>query len=478
MPLEFKLPDLGEGIHEGEIVEVLVSEGDQVEDGTLVLLVETDKATTEVPSPVAGVVKEIRVKPGDVVKVGQVMMVFDRADEKGEPGEEPSREDKKQPSGEGEEETPSGKDQGEEEEKNKGKKKETPKEKEKEEDTGKEPSEGDKKEAREKAGTSGKPPQEGPVPAAPSTRRLARELGVDLRQVTASGPGGRVMPEDVQAFARKGEEAAGEKEEPTVPKKISRDEKEAVGEEEGVKEPSMEEEAVERVALRSVRKATARRMALAWSEIPHVTHQDAADITELEAFRQKAKEKIRAQGGTLSLTVFVLKAVVAALKAFPGFNASIDMDSEEILFRKYYNIGVATDTDRGLVVPVLKNVDRKSLTLLSQELPQLVQRTREGKIDREDVTGGTFTITNIGALGGRAFTPIVNHPQAAILGLAQGRLEPVIKGDLNNYRVVPRLMLPLILGFDHRVVDGADAARFVNMVKESLQDPENLLMVM
>lgn len=476
MPLEFKLPDLGEGIHEGEIVEVLVSVGDPVEDGTLVLLVETDKATTEVPSPVAGVVKEIRVKPGDVVKVGQVMMVFDQADESVEPKEKPSKEDKKEPPQEGARgETPSRKDRGREE---KEREEDRAAEKEKGEAAEEEPSEAVKRERQKKTESSEKPSQEGPVPAAPSTRRLARELGVDLSQVKASGPGGRVMPEDVKAFAEKGKEVEEEKEAPSEARKVSPEEKEAAEGDEERKKPSMEEEAVERVALRSIRKATARRMALAWSEIPHVTHQDAADITELEAFRQKYKEKIQSQGGALSLTVFVLKAVVAALKAFPGFNATIDMESEEILLKKYYHMGVATDTDRGLIVPVLRNVDRKSVTQLALELPQLVQRTREGKIDREDLADGTFTITNIGALGGRAFTPIVNHPQTAILGLAQGRLEPVVRGDLNSYKVVPRLMLPLILGFDHRVVDGADAARFMNTVKEALQDPENLLMVM
>lgn len=472
MSIEFKLPDLGEGIHEGEIVDVLVSVGDRVEDGTLVLIVETDKATTEVPSPVAGVVREIRVKPGEVVKVGQVLMVFDEAGEGESPREKPPEEKREEPLREAAaEKAPSGRDRGRIEV---GKAEAAPGEKEAE----RVPSEGEKKVASREQKES-RPAAAGPVPAAPSTRRLARELGVDLSAVTPSGPGGRVMPEDVRAHVERGKAAPAEAEKPREARKAPEAEKPAPAPPAAPRLPALDEEGpVERVALRSIRKATARNMALAWSQVPHVTHQDAADITELEAFRRKHKEKVQSQGGTLSLTVFVLKAAVAALKAFPGFNSSLDVESQEILLKKYYHIGVAVDTDRGLIVPVIRDVDRKSVTEIALELPELVHRTREGKIDREDLTGGTFTLTNIGILGGRAFTPIVNYPQVAILGLGQARLEPVIRGDLTSYKVVPRLMLPLILGFDHRVVDGADAARFLNLVKDALEDPENLLMVM
>jgi pyruvate dehydrogenase E2 component (dihydrolipoamide acetyltransferase) len=315
----------------------------------------------------------------------------------------------------------------------------------------------------------------GPVPAAPSTRRLARELGVDIRQVTPSGPGGRVTPEDVRAFADKGakpaEEAPAppEREEgiPLAPAVISRVE--------------IEDHArwgpVERIPLKSVRRATARHMALAWSQIPHVAHQDVADITDLEAFRRRHKAGIMEQGGALSLTVFALKAAVAALKAHPRFNASLDTTAEEIVLKHYYHIAVAVDSDRGLIVPVIRDVDRKSITELSSELRSLAERTREGKTQVEELQGGTFTITNIGALGGTGFNPIVNFPQVAILGMAQARWQPVVQEHREPYEIVPRLMLPLILGFDHRVVDGADAARFLNRVKESLEDPEKLLLV-
>jgi len=235
---------------------------------------------------------------------------------------------------------------------------------------------------------------------------------------------------------------------------------------------------IERQPLRSVRRATARRMAQSWAQIPHVTHADEADITELEAFRQKHKQEVTAGGGTLSLTVFALKAAVAALKAFPRFNASLDVEHEEIILKNYYHIGVAMDTDKGLMVPSIRDVDRKSILELARELDQLIARARDGKVGRDDMSGGTFTITNIGPLGGTGFTPIINYPQVAILGLARARQRPVVLGQGRDLRIAPRLMLPLILGFDHRVLDGADAARFLNLVIATLQDPEQLLMNM
>ncbi|HSJ52136.1 MAG TPA: 2-oxo acid dehydrogenase subunit E2, partial [Anaerolineae bacterium] len=232
---------------------------------------------------------------------------------------------------------------------------------------------------------------------------------------------------------------------------------------------------VERVPLRSVRRATAKHMALAWSQIAHVSHQDVADVTELEALRNKYKGELAEQGGSLSLTVFVLKAAIAALKAHPRFNASLDTDSEEIVLKRYYNIGIAVDTERGLLVPVIRDVDRKSIAELAVELKALVQRTREGTVELEEMQGGTFTITNPGPLGGTAFAPIVNYPEVAILGMAKATWQPVVQGEGAQARIVPRLMLPLILAFDHRVVDGADAARFVTMIIELLEAPDRLL---
>ncbi len=446
MPVEFKLPDLGEGIHEGEIVEVLVAVGDPVEDGQPILVVETDKATTEVPSPVTGKVAQILVKPGDEVKVGQVLMTFSVEGE----AREPRPAERTAPK----------------EDKELAKKRE-------------EALEAGAAKQEDKTGPGGEAPVSeegiGPVPAAPSTRRLARELGVDIRQVTPTGPGGRVTPEDVRTFADKGakpvEEPAAppEREEaiPLAPAVISRAE--------------LEDHArwgpVERLPLKSVRRATARHMALAWSQIPHVTHQDTADITDLEVFRRRHKAGIEQQGGALSITIFALKAAVAALKAYPRFNSSLDTAAEEIVLKRYFHIAVAVDSERGLIVPVIRDVDRKSITELSSELRSLAERTREGKIQVEELRGGSFTITNIGALGGTGFNPIINFPQVAILGMAQARWQTVVRGGEEPFEIVPRLMLPLILGFDHRVVDGADAARFLNRVKEILEDPEKLLLV-
>ncbi|MGV8074729.1 MAG: 2-oxo acid dehydrogenase subunit E2 [Syntrophobacteraceae bacterium] len=449
MPQELKLPDLGEGIHEGEIVAVLVSVGDRVIDGQPVLVVETDKATTDIPAPVTGTVKAIRVKEGDVVKVGDVLIVFIEEGEK--PEAEEVRPSEKEMSGEKAPGEKPGRAQPKGEDSGKGELPQAP---------------------------SG---HALPVAAAPSTRRIARELGVDIRQVTPTGPGGRVTPEDVQAFAQKAQEA------PAAPQSVPREDAEIFPSSAPlfsgpVEIPPLPDfsrwGAVERMPLRSVRKATARRMALAWSQIPHVPYQDVADITELETLRRKHKAEIEAQGGALSLTIFVLKAVVAALKAFPRFNSSLDTSSDEIILKHYYNIALAVDTDRGLLAPVIRNVDCKSIADLAKELGDLAKRARDGKAGREDMSGGTFSITNIGGMGGTGFAPIINYPQVAILGLAKARLQPVVQGDSSNFKITPRLILPLIISFDHRVVDGADAARFLNMIIHSLEDPEELLMLM
>lgn len=469
MPREFVLPDLGEGIHEGEIIDVLVPVGGKVTDGQPFLVVETDKATVEIPSPVTGTVKEIRVKPGDQVKVGQVLAVFleeGEAGEKEKPGSPPA-EAGVAPTQPGSEGSMTG-------------------------------------ELPEPPGVRGVPPAAAgpvqaptpespavggkePVPAAPSTRRLARELGVDLRMVPPGGPGGRVTSEDVRAFAEtaaKGAMASRAAPEPAaVPSLPSSAPAARVGPEApGSQAPPLPDfsrwGAVERVPLRSVRRSTARHMALAWSQVPHVTHQDEADITDLEALRRRHKAETEALGGSLSLTVFALKAAVAALKANPRFNASLDTETEEIVLKRYYHLGVAVDSERGLIVPAIRDVDRKSLTELSIELNEIAARTREGKVDREELLGGTFTLTNIGVLGGTGFTPIVNYPQVAILGMGRAACRPTVISHGETREIVPRLILPLILGFDHRVVDGADAARFLNIIIDELSNPEKLMMNM
>ena len=367
MAKEFKLPDLGEGIHEGEILSVRVSEGDKVNEGDIILEVETDKAAVEVPSPYTGVVEEIRVKPGDTVNVGDVMMTF-------AVGEEPAK--AKKPAAERAEEK---------------KPKEKPEEKPLEEE--KHP---EKKPPGEK-------PHEGPVPASPATRRLARELGVDLRQVNASGPEGLVTAEDVRAHAE-GKAKPGERREEKPEKKP--EEKPIEAKPLGVPAPKLPDFSkwgpVERVPLRSIRKATAKQMALAWSQIPHVNNQDVADMTKLEAFRRKHRAEIEAKGGKLTHTVFALKAAATALKAFPRFNSSIDTQAGEIIEKHYYHVGVAVATDDGLIVPVIRDVDRKSLLELSVELKDLAERTRQRKVNLEELRGGTFSITNVGFVDDQA----------------------------------------------------------------------------
>jgi pyruvate dehydrogenase E2 component (dihydrolipoamide acetyltransferase) len=428
MARAFKLPDLGEGVHEGEILAVHVSVGQKVKEGDIILEVETDKAAVEIPSPFSGTVAEIRVKPGDTVKVGDVLMTFGNGEaaeavEAGKLDDVPS---------------------------------ETV-----ETEKGVSPPEAEK--------------HKRPVPASPATRRLARELGVDLHQVTPTGSGGIVTADDVRALAEPGKDvveapAAGE---------VIQVEAPAVS----ISSPTLPDFTkwgpVERVPFRSLRRATAKQMVIAWSQIPHVTSQDQVDVTKLEAFRQKHKAEIQAMGGRLTMTVFALKAVATALKTYPQFNATLDVEAGEIIIKNYFHIGIAVNTDNGLIVPVVRDVDRKSIKELSIELNDIVEQTRSRKISLNDLQGGTFTITNAGAMGGGYFAPIINFPEVAILGMGQGRLQPTVidKGN-GEHEIAPRLIMPIVLCIDHRVLDGADAIKFLKVVIDSLEDPDELLISM
>jgi len=426
MSRSFKLPDLGEGIHEGEVLAVPVAVGQEVKEGDIILEVETDKAAVEIPSPFNGRVQEIRVKPGDIVKVGDVMMTFADGDAVQDAGVEKAAAAPTPPD----------------------------------------------PQAAAPQGPALRP--EGPVPASPATRRLARELGVDLHQVSPSGPAGLVTAEDVRAFAKEGPAAAGAAAAPAadaVPRVLD------------IAVPPLPDFTrwgrVERVPFRSVRRATARQMSLAWSQIPHVNSQDVVDITKLEAFRQKHKAEIEAIGGKLTTTVFAVKAVATALKTYPNFNATLDDKNNEIIIKHYYHVGVAVNTDKGLIVPVLRDVDRKSIRELALELTALVQRTRERKTTVEEMQGGTFTITNAGAMGGGFFAPIINYPEVAILGMGQARMQPVVREQApGDYLIVPRLIMPIVLCIDHRVLDGADAIKFLKVLVDTLEDPDELLMSM
>ena len=428
MSQSFKLPDLGEGIHEGEVLAVMVKVGQDIKEGDIILEVETDKAAVEIPSPYTGKVEEIFVKPGDMVNVGDVMMTFSGGAKADKVAENEQIETPTIPA-----------------------------------DTVTE---------------APKPPAQataGPVPASPATRRLAREMGIDLHTVNPTGPAGLVTAEDVRAFVDKG---------PAGQKDVTAPEVSAAGSQSApVSIPALPDFAkwgsVERIPFRSIRRATARQMSLAWSQIPHVNSQDVVDVTKLEAFRQKHKAEVESVGGKLTLTVFALKAIATALKTYPNFNATLDTANSEIIIKHYYNIGVAVNTDRGLIVPVVRDVDRKSIRELAVELNDLVQRTRERKTPVEEMQGGTFTITNAGAMGGGFFAPIINYPEVAILGVGQARMQPVVREkEKGNFVIVPRLMMPVVLCIDHRVLDGADAIRFLRVLVDTLEDPDELLISM
>jgi pyruvate dehydrogenase E2 component (dihydrolipoamide acetyltransferase) len=297
-----------------------------------------------------------------------------------------------------------------------------------------------------------------PAPAAPSVRRLARELGMDINEVPGTGPGGRISQNDVKNYvkqvnlARKAAPAtpaAG-----TAPAPPPLPDFSKWGE-------------VEKERMSGIRRATARQMSLAWTTIPHVTNFDKADITELEQLRKRYAKKAEAAGGKLTVTAILLKVVAAALKQFPKLNASIDTANEEVIYKKYYHIGMAVDTDRGLLVPSIRNVDKKSIIQLSRELGEVAGKARDRKLSLDEMQGSTFTITNLGGIGGTNFTPIVNHPEVAILGVARGSKEAIFRDGAFE----PRMMMPLALSYDHRLIDGADAARFLRWICEALEDP-------
>ena len=432
MTTSFRLPDLGEGVHEAEILAIPATLGQEVKEGDIILEIETDKAAVEIPSPVTGKVAEILVKVGERVVVGSVLMTF-RTEKDEAPAEQPSP-----PPAVPSQPPPAG----------------------------------------EK--------QQGPVPASPSTRRLARELGVDLHEVTPSGSGGVVTKDDVLAYARAKEQPAAAK--PATPEPEAAQPAEPSPPPTPLPAPAIPPGSlpdfarwgpIERLPFRSIRRATATQMATAWSQIPHVYCQDDVDITRLEAFRQRHKAELAAAGGRLTMTVFAMKAVATALKLYPSFNASLDLAAQEIIVTRYFHMGIAVDSDHGLTVPVIRDVDRKSIKELAIEVEQTVDKVRAGKLGREEMQGGTFTITNAGALGGHHFSAIINYPEVAILGLGQGRMQPaVITDERGRHEIVPRLIMPIVLCFDHRVVDGADAVRFLKVVIKALEDPDELLITM
>ena len=428
MAKEFKLPELGEGIESGDVVSVLVGEGDVVAEDQGVLELETDKATVEVPCDVGGKVTRVHVAEGDTVKVGQLILTLEEGGEEQEGKEEKEGKEGRLPDGEEREEEPE-KDEAEEETKPPGK--------------GAVVVEG-----RER--TRGEAAPAKAVPASPAVRRFAREIGIDIGRVAGTGPNGRISIDDVKAHSRQVRQESGQGTRPAAElPDFSR-----FGE-------------IERESFSNVRRATARHLAKAWAHVVHVTNHDRADVTRLEELRQRYAPNVEAAGGKLTVTAIAVKLAAEALKVFPKFNAGIDVENQEIVYKHYFHIGVAVDTDRGLLVPVIRNVDRKNLIDLSLELKDLAERARKGKIGPDDLQGGCFTITNLGGIGGTGFTPIVNFPEVAILGLSRTSVEPVYLDG----RFEPRKILPLSLSYDHRLVDGADAARFLRWMAQALEDP-------
>ena len=470
MPTDFTLPELGENVTAGDVVRVLVSPGDTVAKDQPVLELETDKATIEVPSSVAGTVKDVRVKQGERIKVGQVVLTVEdgagasapkavaakdkeaksAGDGGAKPQPQPEAADSSRASGAAKPTDAAEPDEG---------RAEQPAAQQAEPATESKPKRGEvvdiSRGARAPqvvavAPESAEP--EGPAaPAAPSVRRLARELGVDIRSVPGSGPGGRISVEDVQAFVRGALAGGGG---PAAPASAPLPDLTKWGD-------------VERKPMSNIRRKTAEHLSRAWNVIPHVTQHDKADITALEELRKKYAPEAEKAGGKLTMTAIALKIAATALQRFPQFNASADMARNEIVYRKSVHVGVAVDTPRGLLVPVIRDVDRKGILELAGELAKASEKARGGKLSLDEMQGGGFTITNLGGIGGTSFTPIVNWPEVAILGISRGSLEPVYIGQ--NFQ--PRLMLPLSLSYDHRVIDGADGARFLRWVADAFEQP-------
>lgn len=411
--VDMTLPGLGENIAQGTVTKVLVKKGDVLKKGQNILELETDKAVLEVPSPMEGVIEDILIKSGQVVKVGQPTFKIKSSGALVGDGFKQSPAPSKQTMAE---------------------------------------------KSEPKTIQSVIPPSSSKVTvaepaknvaAAPSVRRFAREIGIDIAVVSGTGPGGRISAEDIKAHAKRiltsGMVAGGS---PRTPVPLPDFAKWGT---------------IERQPMNNVRKKTAEHLTHAWQSIPHVTQFDKADITELE----KRRKQLSTKDKKMSITPFIIKVVAAALKNFPQFNASVDMTTNEIIYKKYVNIGVAVDTDRGLLVPVLKNVDAVSIEQISDELTAIAERARIRKTTLEEMQGGSFTISNLGGIGGTFFTPIVNWPEVAILGISRGSMEQIY----TDGHFVPRLMLPLALSYDHRLIDGADGARFMRWVCDAIAQP-------
>jgi pyruvate dehydrogenase E2 component (dihydrolipoamide acetyltransferase) len=472
MSKEIKLPELGENIAGAQVLSVLVSPGDRIEKDQTIIEIETDKATAEVPSEMAGVVREIKVKEGDQIKVGQAILVID---EQGNgAGSKPAEAAAQPAAAPAPAPAPARAPEAAPPRAVAPPRPETPSEP--------EPAVAAPPVAA--APLHAAPPPAPPAaprpplrltptpadalpasPAAPSVRRLARELGIDVNDVPGTGPDGRISLEDVKAYARQILSGAAPTLEDRGAPRISNAPAAAFS------IPDLPDFSrfgeVERVTTNKVRKVTAETMALSWNVIPHVTQFDRADITELEPWRARYAPRVEAAGGKLTVTAIAVKVVASALKVFPKFNASYDHREQELVLKKYINVGVAVDTDHGLLVPVIRDADRKNITTIAAELAELSEKSRTRKIALDDLQGANFNISNLGGLGTTYFSPIVAWPQVAVLGMGRANVEAVHRDGA----FVPRSILPLAVSYDHRAVDGADCARFLRWIAEAMEQP-------
>jgi pyruvate dehydrogenase E2 component (dihydrolipoamide acetyltransferase) len=485
MKHEIKVPEVSEGVTEGTVVDIAVAVGNSVEVDQTLLEFETDKAVIAIPSPQGGKVSEIKVSQGDMVKVGAVIMILDAADDADDDSTEV---DSSAEAGQAEPELTAGQEASREPEPDAetGQQKSDLEDAEEEESVAEEEPKQEAKEKTEKEETKKTEPDKAKkdriesddvdlvtvrrgdrvAPAAPSVRRMARELGVDIYQVQGTGPGERISEQDVRSFVRVTmQRITGGGSAPVVH-----------GEFPGLHAqrplPDFSKwGAITREPLSRVRELTADAMSYAWSTIPMVTQYDQAQVSEIEAFRQEYNRRAISEN-RLTMTAILVKVCAAALKAFPRFNSSLDLASKELVLKQYVHVGVAVDTPAGLLVPVIRDADRKGIETLALELNEIAEKTRERKIGPEVMEGGTFTISNLGGVGGTSFTPVVYAPQVAILGVSTATLQPEWDGE----QFVPRLIMPLSLTYDHRVIDGADGARFLRWICEALDNPLQLVM--
>jgi pyruvate dehydrogenase E2 component (dihydrolipoamide acetyltransferase) len=456
---EFKVPELGENVEQGDVTRVLVKVGDTISREQPVVELETDKATIEVPSSVAGVVKEIKVKAGDKVKVGAVILTVDDngaggSNAESAPASEPAK------AVEPRQAEPSKAEQKPEQKVISMPRRESPPP-----DAAPElprPAVAAKAPEPARKAAEARPSGTPAAPASPSVRRLAREIGVDINEVHGSGPGGRISDGDIKEHARRilssvpstSLGAGGVARPAGAPAPVQLPDFEKWG-------------PVERQPMSNIRRKTAERLSRAWNAIPHVTQFDKADITPMEELRSKFRKQVEQAGGNLTVTAVLVKVLAAAVKQFPQFNSSLDVENNAIVYKKYINVGVAVDTEFGLLVPVIRNADQKNITQIAVELHQLSERARAKKLTLEEMSGGGISISNLGGIGGTYFTPIVNWPEVAILGVSRG----IIEAAWRDGKLEPRQLLPLSLSYDHRVIDGADAMRFLRWVVQAIEEP-------